>query len=87
LGISLLIFIVAETGASKQLSSNGLFHHNTLITRNMLSFSVGQYTTVFQAKAHAIKSCVVEHTDRGYDSGNAGIYPGSCAATGAFKHY
>jgi hypothetical protein len=29
-------------------------------TRWKLSFSLGQYTTVFQAERHVIKACVVE---------------------------
>jgi hypothetical protein len=31
-----------------------------------LSFSLGQYTTVFQAEVYAIKACAVENLDRNY---------------------
>lgn len=74
---------------AEPLPSNGLFCHITDVTRKTLSFSIGQYTTVFQAKAYALKSCVVENTDRGYDSGHAGIciLPESHAAIGALKNY
>jgi hypothetical protein len=34
--------------------------------KRKLSFSLGQYTTVFQAKVYAIKSCAVENIDRNY---------------------
>jgi hypothetical protein len=33
-------------------------------TRQKLSFSLGQYTTVFQAEVYAIKACAVENLDR-----------------------
>jgi hypothetical protein len=29
-----------------------------------LSFSLGQYTTIFQAEVYAIKACAVENIDR-----------------------
>jgi hypothetical protein len=29
-----------------------------------LSFSLGQYTTVFQAEVYAIKACAVENLDK-----------------------
>jgi hypothetical protein len=62
---------------------------HTGVKKKKLSFSVGQYITVLQAKAYAIKSCEAENTDRGYDSGNADIciLPDSHAAIGALKNY
>jgi hypothetical protein len=33
-------------------------------TRRKLSFSLGQYITVFQAEVYAIKACAVENLDR-----------------------
>jgi hypothetical protein len=35
-------------------------------TRRKLSFSLGQYTTVFQAEVYALKVCAVENLDRNY---------------------
>jgi hypothetical protein len=35
-------------------------------TRRKLSFSLGQYMTVFQAEVYAIKACAVENIDRNY---------------------
>jgi hypothetical protein len=37
-----------------------------------LTFSLEQYTTVFQAEVYAIKTCAVENPDRNYK--NAKIY-------------
>jgi hypothetical protein len=39
-------------------------------TRRKLSFSLGQYTTVFQAEVYAIKECAVENLDRNYKNRN-----------------
>jgi hypothetical protein len=39
-------------------------------TGRKLSFSLGQYTTVFQAEVYAIKACSVENLDRNYKNGN-----------------
>jgi hypothetical protein len=33
-------------------------------TRRKFSFSLGQYTTVFQAEVYAIKACAAENFDR-----------------------
>jgi hypothetical protein len=42
-------------------------------TRQKLSFSLGQYTTIFQAEVHAIKACAVENPDRDYRNRNINI--------------
>jgi hypothetical protein len=39
-------------------------------TRRKLSFSLGQYTTAFQAEVYAIKACAVENLDRNYRNRN-----------------
>jgi hypothetical protein len=39
-------------------------------TRRKLSFSLGQYTTVFQAEVYAIKACADENIDRNYKNRN-----------------
>jgi hypothetical protein len=49
-------------------------------TRQKLSFSLGQYTTVFQAEVYAIKSCADENIDRHYKNRNIYILSDSHAA-------
>jgi hypothetical protein len=39
-------------------------------TRWKLSFSLGQYTTVFQAEVYAIKACTDENIDKNYKNRN-----------------
>jgi hypothetical protein len=39
-------------------------------TRQKLSFSLGKYTTVFQAEVYATKACTVENKDRDYINRN-----------------
>jgi ribonuclease HI len=53
-------------------------------TRRKLSFSLGQYTTVFQAEMYAIKACAVENRDRNYKNRNIYILSDSQAAIKAF---
>jgi hypothetical protein len=56
-------------------------------TGRKLSFSLGQYTTVFQAEVYAIKACAVENLDRNYKSRNIYILSDSHAAIKALdKH-
>jgi hypothetical protein len=43
-------------------------------TRRRLSFSLGQYTTVFQKEEYAIKACAVENIKRNYTRRNRNIY-------------
>jgi hypothetical protein len=45
----------------------GVYSHDT---RRKLSFSLGQYTAVFQAEVYAIKTCAVENLDRNYKNRN-----------------
>jgi hypothetical protein len=49
-------------------------------TRQELSFSLGQYTTVFQAEVYAVKPCAVENLDRNYKNRNSYILSDSQAA-------
>jgi ribonuclease HI len=56
-------------------------------TRRKLSFSLGQYTTVFQAEVYAIKACAVENLDRNYRNRNIYILSDSQAVFKALgKH-
>jgi hypothetical protein len=52
-------------------------------TRRKLSFSLDQYTTVFQVEVYVIKACAVENLDRNYKSRNIYILSNSQAATTA----
>jgi hypothetical protein len=45
-----------------------------------LNFSLGQYTTVFQAEVYAIKACAVETLERNYENRNIYILSESQAA-------
>jgi hypothetical protein len=56
-------------------------------TGRKLSFSLGQYTTVFQAEVYAIKACTVEKLDRYYKNRNIYILSDSKAEIKALdKH-
>jgi hypothetical protein len=46
---------------TKRGTDAGLYCHET---RRKLSFSLGQYTTIFQAEVYAVKACAVENLDR-----------------------
>jgi hypothetical protein len=48
-----------------------------------LSFSLGQYTMVFQAEVYALKACAIENVDRNYKSGNFCILSDSQVAVKA----
>jgi hypothetical protein len=39
-------------------------------TRRKLSFSLGQYKTVFQAEVYVIKACAVDNLDKDYKNRN-----------------
>jgi hypothetical protein len=52
-----------------------------------LSFSLGQYTTVFQAEVYAIKECAVENLDTDYRNRNIYILSDSQAAIKALSKY
>jgi ribonuclease HI len=56
-------------------------------TRRKLSFSLGQYTTVFQAEVYAIKACAVENLDRNYRNRNIYILSDSQAAIKALSKH
>jgi hypothetical protein len=53
-------------------------------TRQKLSITLGQYTTVFRAEVYAIKACAVENLDRNYKNRNIYILSDSQAAIKAF---
>jgi hypothetical protein len=56
-------------------------------TGQKLSFSLGQYTTVFQAAVYAIKACVAETLDRNYRNRNICILSDSHTAIKALNNY
>jgi hypothetical protein len=56
-------------------------------TRQKLSFSLGKYTTVFQAKVYVIIACAVENLDRNYRNRNIYILSDSQAAIKALDSY
>jgi hypothetical protein len=56
-----------EVQDKKKKAQAGVYCHRT---RRKLSFSLGQYTTVFQAEVYAIKGCAVENLDRDYKNRN-----------------
>jgi hypothetical protein len=49
----------------------GMYGHGTW---QKLSFSLGQYTTVFQVEAYAIKACTVENLDRTIETETSMFY-------------
>ncbi|PNF38780.1 hypothetical protein B7P43_G12820 [Cryptotermes secundus] len=56
-------------------------------TRRKLSFSLGQYMTVFQAEVYAIKACIMENLDRNYRNRKIYLLSDSQAALKALdKH-
>jgi hypothetical protein len=56
-------------------------------TRRKLSFSLGQYITVFQAEVYTIKAGTVENLDRNYKNRNIYILSDSKAAIKALGKY
>jgi hypothetical protein len=58
----------------------------TSIPRKKLSFSLGKYITVFQAKMYAIKACTVQNINRCYGTGNIYILLDSQAAIRALDN-
>jgi ribonuclease HI len=56
-------------------------------TRRKLSFSLGKYTTVFQAEVCAIMACTLENLDRNYRNRNIYILSDSQAAIKALDSY
>jgi hypothetical protein len=56
-------------------------------TRRKLSFTLGQYTTVFQAEVYAIKACAVKNLDRNNENRNIYILSNSQAAIKALGKY
>jgi hypothetical protein len=61
----------------RQGTGAGFFCHGS---GRKLSFSIGRYTTVFQAEVYAIKACTVENLDRNYKNRNFYILSDSQAA-------
>jgi ribonuclease HI len=62
---------------TKKGTGAGVYCHGT---KRKLSFSLVQYTTVFQAEVYAIKECAVENLDRDYKNRNIYIISNSQAA-------
>jgi ribonuclease HI len=62
----------------------GVYCHGT---RRRLSFSLGQYTTVFQAELYTIKACADENIDRNYKNRNIYILSDSQEAIKALDKY
>jgi ribonuclease HI len=56
-------------------------------TRQRLSFSLGQYKTVFQAEVYAIKACADKNIDRNYKNRNIYILSDSQVASKALDKY
>jgi hypothetical protein len=56
-------------------------------TRMKCSFSLGKYTTVFQAEVYAIMACTLENLDRNYRNRNIYILSDSQAAIKALDSY
>jgi hypothetical protein len=56
-------------------------------TRRKLSFSLWQYTSVFQAEVYIIKACAVKNLDRDYKNRNIYILSDSQAAIKALGKY
>jgi hypothetical protein len=56
-------------------------------TRKKLSFSLGKYTTVFQAEVYATKACAAENLDRDCKNRNIYILSDSQAAIKALGKY
>jgi ribonuclease HI len=56
-------------------------------TRMKCSFSLGKYTTVFQAEVYAIMACTLENLDRNYKNRNIYILSDSQAALRALNSY
>jgi hypothetical protein len=56
-------------------------------TRGKLSFSLGQYTTVFQAEVFIFKACVTESLDRNYRNRSICICSDSEVAIKALSNY
>jgi hypothetical protein len=55
--------------------------------RRHLSFSLGKYTTVFQAEVYAIKACAVGNLDRDYKNRNFCVLLDSQAAIKSLDNY
>jgi hypothetical protein len=56
-------------------------------TRQKLSFSLGQYTRVFQVEVYAIKTCAAENLDRSYRNRNIYVFSNSQAAIKALGNH
>jgi hypothetical protein len=59
--------MVPKKKRKKKGTETRVYSHGT---RRKLSFSLGQYTTVFQAEVYAIKARAVENLDREYKNRN-----------------
>ena len=78
--------LIWYTDGSKTNKSTGagVYCHGT---RRKHSFSLGQYTTVFQAEVYAIKACIMENLVRNYRNRNIYILSGSQAKLKALDNH
>jgi hypothetical protein len=54
--------------------------------RRKFCFTLGRYTTVFQAEVHAIKACADDNIKRGYHNRNIYIFSDNQAAIKALDN-
>jgi hypothetical protein len=76
--------LIWYTDGSKTCTVAGVFGCGT---RRKFTFSLGKYTTVFQAEVYAIKACAVENLDRVYNNRNIYILSDSHETIKALDSY
>jgi ribonuclease HI len=76
--------LIWYTDGSKTKKALGL---GCTATKREKSFSLGRYTTVFQAEVYATKACAVENIDKNYRNTNIYILSDSQAAIKALAKY
>jgi hypothetical protein len=68
-------------------TGDGMCDYGTRQKRQKFSFSLGKYTTVFQAEMYTIKACAVENLGSDYKNCNIYILSDSQAAVKALDNY
>jgi hypothetical protein len=79
-----LIWYTDGSKTKKEGTGAGVYCYGT---RRKLCFSLGRYTTVFQAEVYAIKACAVENLDSNYKNINIYILSDSQAENKALDKY